>query len=366
MDPPVRPARGPDSGRAGAEGRTTVREGGAFESGAPRPCLIADSRAGMTGDPSWITGSRSRIPDDLPTDDRSSIADAAVFPPIIFPNFATNACDRLSPAVMGRRATRFRKARASRSAAGRAGHADCQGQEMGERMMRGNRQSILGCSRHRRRGGAGAGPLAALLLVALVLLAGRVRAAEEGGDRPYPPSWYFSGFYLGLYAGHFNPSLHARQDGAKLKTTPRNGEGGLTAGFGLRLGDRTVLAIEGEFAFIDLIDTQGLLDDDLIEAILDAAIPDGTASLGVRVGYAVTDRLLIYGRTAWSVMAFGSEANSSFNGVRFGGGTEWRIWKGLALRIELIHDEYERKRFKQGLSLRPSATSFRGGLTLHF
>ena len=226
--------------------------------------------------------------------------------------------------------------------------------------------AITGRSRRRRRGGATAGLIAALLLVAVALSAGRVRAAEEEADKPYPPSWYFSGFYLGLYLGHFNPSLHARQDGTKLKTTPRNGEGGAAVGFGLRLGERTVLAIEGEIAIIDLVDTQGLLDDDFLEAILDAVVPDGTASLGLRLGYAVTDRLLVYGRAGWSGMAFGSEANSRFNGVRFGGGTEWRIWKGLALRLELVHDEYERKRFPQGVSLRPSATSFRGGLTIHF
>ncbi len=233
-------------------------------------------------------------------------------------------------------------------------------------MMREDRRFPAPYRRHSRDGYLCAGLIAVLVMFLLVIPVDRARAEKAEDDKPYPPSWHFSGFYLGAFAGHFNPSLHARQNGAALKTMPKNGEGGVTFGYGLRLGNHTILAIEGEFAFTNIIDRQRLLDDKLLDPLIDAIVPDATGSLGARIGYAVTDRLLIYGRAGWANMAFGSDENASFNGVRFGGGMEWRIWKGLALRLELIHDEYQRKRFKEGLSLRPSATSFRGGLTIHF
>ncbi len=233
-------------------------------------------------------------------------------------------------------------------------------------MMREDHRSTIASRCHPHHSHPYAGLVAGLLMLALIAPAGPAQAGNDENDKPYPPSWHFSGLYLSVFLGHFNPSLHAKQNGASLKTMPNNGEVGLSVGYGLRLGTKTVLAIESEISFIDVIDSQGLLDDSLISAILDAIIPDATGGLSARLGHAVTDRLLVYGRAGWSIMSFGSDANAHFNGVRLGGGAEWRIWKGLALRLELIHDEYERKRFSQGLSLRPSATSFRGGLIIHF
>ncbi len=233
-------------------------------------------------------------------------------------------------------------------------------------MKRVERGAAIGRSRKRRHGGITKGAFLGTVLAAGLVMAGPARAqTSDEQDKPYPPSWYFSGFYWGFFFGHYNPSLHAKQDGAKLATKPGNGEGGASLGYGWRLGERTVLGIDGEVVFINL-GAQGLIDDNVIDIILDAALPDATVSVGVRLGYAVTDRLFVYGRAGWSTLAFGTKANQDFNGVRVNGGAEVRIWKGLALRLELIHDEYDRKRFAQGVSLRPSATSFRGGLTYHF
>lgn len=200
----------------------------------------------------------------------------------------------------------------------------------------------------------------AVVLASMIAFAGPLAAQDtQNRDDEHPPSWYFSGLSLGAGGGSFNPSLGAKRDGRPTRIPAKNGEGWIFLNYNYRLNDRWLVGIDAEATFSSDLDPAGLIPQ---ESFL-SGLFDGTASVGLRMQYAYNRHVAGYLRAGWTQI---SVEDTTFNGGRLAAGLEVRLFMGLALRAEVMHDEYGSKRVTPSLRLRPSATSFRGGVLYRF
>ena len=200
-----------------------------------------------------------------------------------------------------------------------------------------------GCGRKRRRKEHEGRMAAAMLAAAIGLggLAGGGVLAEEAGDddAPYPPSWHFSGFSIGIGGGVAHVCARGTTGGVPIKGHVTDGDGWLFLNWNLRLDDHWLVGADLEFTLG--ADTLGIFGPDV-------RVPDacfaicGGGNISLRVSYAYTDRLAAYVRAGYA----GTEvADADFDGGQIAAGGEWRLTGGLALRGELAYGVFENRRF---------------------
>lgn len=200
----------------------------------------------------------------------------------------------------------------------------------------------------------------AMVLAGMIAFAGPLAAQDtHNRDDKHPPSWHFSGYSVGAGGGSFNPSLGARRNGRPARIPAQNGEGWVFVNYNHRLNDRWMIGIDAEGSFSRDLDPQGLIPQ---ESFL-SGLFNGTGSIGLRAQYAYNRHVAGYLRAGWTRIAV---EDTGFSGGRLAAGLEVRVLLGFALRFEVMHDEYVSKRVTPELRLRPSATSFRGGVLYRF
>lgn len=112
-------------------------------------------------------------------------------------------------------------------------------------------------------------------------------------------------------------------------------------------------------------------------------ISDGTTELGLkakftfdlsgRVGFTVSDNILIYGLGGYTSTKFGSQGfttdqSTSLSGYRYGAGLEFGIMEDLAIRVEYVRTEYSQMSLGESFNsftFDPSSQIFRIGVILH-
>ncbi len=196
----------------------------------------------------------------------------------------------------------------------------------------------------------GAGALAVMLVAGLPH-----RASAGEGDRPLPPSWYFSGLSIGLGGGVAHVRAKGVADGVAVKGNVTDGDGWLFINWNLRLNDRWLVGADLEFTLG--ADTLGIFGPDV--RIPDECFPFcGGGNISLRVTYAHSDRLATYLRAGY---ASTEVANADFGGGQLAIGGEWRLVAGFGLRAEAAFGVYESRRFPAaGIDIRRPRRFFAG------
>jgi len=112
-------------------------------------------------------------------------------------------------------------------------------------------------------------------------------------------------------------------------------------------------------------------------------ISDGTTELGLkakfafdlsgRLGFTVSDNVLIYGLGGYTSTKFGTQGfttdqSESLSGYRYGAGFEYGIMEDMALRVEYVRTEYSKMTLTESFNsfnFDPNSQIFRIGLVLH-
>jgi opacity protein-like surface antigen len=187
-----------------------------------------------------------------------------------------------------------------------------------------------------------------------------------------------TGAYVGVQGGH--GALLAENSGLRGGGTPTVTDrgslgltGGVFAGYGARFGD---FWLGGEVEAEVSGATVNLERDPLGREISMQKV--ATVGAAARVGYLVSDSVLLYGRAglvnSWFDTDYATGGGSvsetdSQSGVRFGGGVEFTLTENTTMRLDYTRTEYESFDVDYGTgvdSFDPSENLFRVGVAYRF
>ena len=178
------------------------------------------------------------------------------------------------------------------------------------------------------------------VLTTCSLVAAFLAAAQHSAVAESP----FHGVYAGVQGSYETYDTDIRSSNLNTDDLELSGlSGGFYVGANTAWpgADRTVVSLEGSFAFNDA-DGQVSGGGDRI-----AIASRHAYGIAGRVGYEVTDDVLLYGRVGWARTRFSGlepTGRTSLDGIRFGGGAEYAVTGNIALRSEFTRTDYERKR----------------------
>ncbi|HYG85975.1 MAG TPA: outer membrane beta-barrel protein [Azospirillum sp.] len=172
----------------------------------------------------------------------------------------------------------------------------------------------------------------------------------------------FNGPYVGLQGGYGNTSVEAKVtdgiDTASGKEDKGAFIGGLFAGYGVTHNKfYGGVEAEGLFSANEYSETFGGITGKIEQ--------QQSVGLSARLGYTVTDNVLLYGRAGWVWTKFEASLSDGldtiseddwFNGPRLGAGAEFTLGNGLFGRVEYTHTWYNEKTYRDG----PVSVSFEG------
>lgn len=220
------------------------------------------------------------------------------------------------------------------------------------------------------------------LLIASVAVAALASTAQAQ-DGAY--DW--SGFYLGLQAGYGDSSagFGANNTGFAGDYHERAFVGGVFAGYDWQNGP-VVYGLMADFDWMRGEDIAFGDGDPLTNGKGEAYTydVDWIATARARLGYAATDKLLVYATggvaagqfnaTSYSYPDFGSPTNAAYSGVKWGGvgglGIEYALGANLSLKGEYLHYRFDRIEFDaNGLAdarFSPRLDAMKLGIALRF
>jgi outer membrane immunogenic protein len=195
-----------------------------------------------------------------------------------------------------------------------------------------------------------------------LLAAAMVGATTVGAGAQSTGAAAFNGPYIGLQAGYGNTSVEAKiTDGINTEAGKEDKGaliGGLFAGYGMTHNKfYGGVEAEGLFSTNEYSETFGGITGKIEQK--------QSIGLSARVGYAVTDNVLLYGRAGWVWTKFEASLSDGvdsisedewFNGPRVGAGAELAFGGGLFGRVEYTHTWYNEKTYRDG----PVSVSFEG------
>jgi outer membrane immunogenic protein len=193
---------------------------------------------------------------------------------------------------------------------------------------------------------------AAVIILAMIASSGQAQtfSIEDGSSQA------FSGGYIGLQAGYGQTRADAALTApVSLARDLDDGAftGGIFAGYGASIG-RFVVGVELEGQVSGVEETARI-------SFVNVTIEQNySIGLSGRIGFAITNNLLLYGRAGWAVTRFEASAtavpiidedgNAWLDGPRAGGGIELAIGNGLFGRAEYSHTWYRDRDIVSGLA----------------
>lgn len=156
----------------------------------------------------------------------------------------------------------------------------------------------------------------------------------------------FSGFTIGLGFGVHDFNITAKNADLRFKIGDTTSEGVFFAAYDFDIANNWLAGIEinGAIASADF-------DSDILGSSL---VFDGNNwGVNARAGYLLTDRLMGYGLIGYQKISAGD--SNSFDGIRFGGGLEAKLFWNISARAEFSRIETSSIRSSQDRDTRLSA-----------
>ena len=187
----------------------------------------------------------------------------------------------------------------------------------------------------------------------------------------------FNGPYIGIQGGYESFNIDSTLVGAGAlagdsANTTFGGDGlngGIFAGYGQKMGS-TYLGIELE------ADAGGASSKNSIKVGGTTAEADAShqydLGASIRAGYFLNNDTMLYGRVGGVNSKFNTNGttNPSFNGVRFGFGSETAISSNITIRADWSYTDYQSKSWSDSsgdkLTVSPTSNTFRVGLAYNF
>ncbi|MFN3547382.1 MAG: outer membrane protein [Mesorhizobium sp.] len=220
------------------------------------------------------------------------------------------------------------------------------------------------------------------LLIASFAATALASTAQAQGD-----TYDWTGFYLGLQAGYGDSS--ARFDASNTSFAGNYHDnafvGGVFAGFDWQNGP-IVYGVLADFDWVQGDDV-GFGNVDPLTGGKGEAYTydvDWIATARARLGYAATDRLLVFATggvaagqfqaTSYNYPFFGSPASAAFSGVKWGGvgglGIDYALAGNLSIKGEYLHYRFDRIDFDSGgladARFSPKLDAMKLGIALRF